>query len=258
MGTLEEIKKMQQEGRSDEEIAYVLASKGIPQPEIQNYIAQSKIKEAVESPSARGIPNPPMVRPSQQSMQEMVPSMIDSGKSQQQYTPQESTQDYGKQYQTTGYDSQQYSAQNQQYQQQASAQNQQFQQQDPNYSSPQYGQQYEPAQYEDPAYASQDYGSGSISSDTINEIAEQIVTEKISQIRNKIEESISSKNIIETKIEYLDERIKRIEKVIDRLQLSVLQKVGDYMTNVEDIKQELIETQKSFKALQSQKANFKN
>ena len=40
-----------------------------------------------------------------------------------------------------------------------------------------------------------------------------------------------------------------MEKIIDRLQLSILQKVGDYLTNVEDIKKELAETQKSFKSM---------
>jgi UDP-glucose 4-epimerase len=55
-------------------------------------------------------------------------------------------------------------------------------------------------------------------------------------------------------IEYIDERLSRIEKIIDRLQLSILQRVGEYVTNVEDIKKELVETQKSFKSLSDKKS----
>ena len=91
--------------------------------------------------------------------------------------------------------------------------------------------------------------TGNISSDVVNEVAEQIIVEKLSPLKEKIERALDFKNIIDTKVEYIDERLKRIEKTIDRLQLSILQKVGDYMTNVDDIKQELIETQKSFKSL---------
>ena len=53
------------------------------------------------------------------------------------------------------------------------------------------------------------------------------------------------KNVLGSKIDYMEERLKRIEKTIDILQSSVLRKVGDYITDVQDIKAELIETQKS-------------
>lgn len=101
-------------------------------------------------------------------------------------------------------------------------------------------------EYQYPAY--EPY-TGNISSDVVNEIAEQIIVEKLSPLKDKIERALDFKNIIDTKVEYIDERLKRIERTIDRLQLSVLQKIGDYLTNVDDIKHELQETQKSFKSL---------
>ena len=55
--------------------------------------------------------------------------------------------------------------------------------------------------------------------------------------------------MMEAKLVHLDERLQRIEKIIDRLQLSIIQKVGEYMINVSDLKKELIETQKSFKTV---------
>jgi len=103
--------------------------------------------------------------------------------------------------------------------------------------------------YQDNQYSQYDSGQYSSNSDVISEIAEQVVTEKLSSLKNSLEAVYDLKNTIETKIESFDERIKRIEKIIDRLQLSVLQKVGEYLTNVDDIKKELIETQKTFKSL---------
>ena len=104
----------------------------------------------------------------------------------------------------------------------------------------------------------QSYDSYGASADMISEIAEQVVNEKLSKIRTKFDEIINFKVMAESKIDYLDERLKRIEKIIDRLQLSVLQKVGEYITNVEDIKKEMQETQKSLKSLASEKKqNYK-
>ena len=97
----------------------------------------------------------------------------------------------------------------------------------------------------------QDYyqpSSGGMSSDTMSEIAEQVMAEKFSSIKDQLEKVIDYKNTVTSRIDIIDERLKRIEKIIDRLQLSILQKVGDYLTNVDEIKKELVETQKSFKS----------
>ena len=53
--------------------------------------------------------------------------------------------------------------------------------------------------------------------------------------------------------ELIEQRLRRIEAVIDKLQMSVLQKVGDYMNNVETIKNEITETQKTFKSILNKK-----
>lgn len=123
------------------------------------------------------------------------------------------------------------------------------------YSPEQYAQlqQYSPNyQQQDQEQNYQQYAPG-MSSDTISEIAEQVVSEKMAPIRAQLEKAIDLKNTVESKIEYIDERLSRIEKIIDRLQLSILQRVGEYVTNVEDIKKELVETQKSFKSISDKK-----
>ena len=99
-----------------------------------------------------------------------------------------------------------------------------------------------------PAYP-QYQQSYSMSPDTITEISEQVASEKLSQIKDELEKILDFRSTIESKISYLDERLKKIEKIIDRLQLSVLQKVGEYVNNVSDLKNEVVETQKSFKSL---------
>lgn len=122
----------------------------------------------------------------------------------------------------------------------------------------QQGQEYSQGYNQDPGYQQQeqpqqqyqqqqnyDYSSGGLSSDTIMEISEQVVSEKLSDVRKKLEKMASFKTELETKTESIEDRLKRIEKIIDSLQASVLRKVGDYVTNVEDIKKELIETQKT-------------
>jgi hypothetical protein len=114
----------------------------------------------------------------------------------------------------------------------------------------QYPQQYDYQQY-------QPY-QGSVSPDTITEIAEQAITEKLSPIQNKVQDFSKLKTEVETKLSILDERLKRIEKTIDVLQISVLEKVGQHMTNLSDLKHEIIETQKSFKHLKRRTKNPKS
>lgn len=118
--------------------------------------------------------------------------------------------------------------------------------------------QYEPSpqtsyqEYQQPQAYQEDYSqySSAISPDTITELTEQAITEKLLPLKTQMEKILDMKTTLSAKITHLSARLERIEKIIDRLQLSILQKVGDYVNNVDEIKRELIETQKSFKALQ--------
>jgi hypothetical protein len=107
-------------------------------------------------------------------------------------------------------------------------------------------------QYSDqPAYQYQDQsqGYGGVSGDTITEIAEQVVAEKMNRAEQTLTQLTLFKSTTEAQVRSLDERLKRIESSLDKLQLALLQRVGEYLTNVEDVKRELIETQKTFKAV---------
>jgi DNA-binding transcriptional MerR regulator len=222
MTVLTDIKRMQVEGKTEAEILSTLKQQGVSPREITEALSQSKIREAVAGESPYGNPEA-VLMPSQEQAapaEEMVPSVAAQQQAQENYPPQY-PQPYEQQYQ----------------QAQAPPQQAQY--------PPQYPQQYEP-QYQ--TYQPQPQ-MGSISPDTITEISEQVVAEKLAPLRKDIEKVLDLKTTMETKMEYLDERLKRIEKIIDRLQLSIMQKVGEYITNIDDIKKEITETQKSFKAM---------
>jgi hypothetical protein len=115
-----------------------------------------------------------------------------------------------------------------------------------NYQEPQY------TQYDQSSYAPQN------SADTISEISEQIVSEKLSPIREQLEKIIDMRNNFEARTAHLDERLKRIESILDKLQMAILERVGDYASNLQSIKDEMIETQKSFKSLLNKTSSFKD
>ncbi|MBX4196476.1 hypothetical protein KW805_02730 [Candidatus Pacearchaeota archaeon] len=216
MGVIEDIRRMQEEGNSEQDIIHSLAEQGVSEAEITDALTQSRIKKAVtendyESSMTLGKVGQPQEASSLgKSFEGMQPSMMN-------IAPPEPGQEYvGQPYQ-----------QQQQYQQ--------------TYVQETPGQQQQ-QQYD---YAYQP----NVSTDTISEISEQIVSERLFSIKKELEKTLDMKMIFESKIDFIDERLKRIEKIIDRLQLSILQKVGEYTTNIEDIKKELVETQKSFKSL---------
>jgi DNA-binding transcriptional MerR regulator len=227
MSILEEVKKMQEQDIPETEIINNLQQQGIAYKEISDALAQSKIKAAVEQPRtdpqapqlpAGTLPEDPQTNQFAQQPQDPSTSQVpnDPGmpagmqQSMMQSEPQEQAQ------------IQDYS-------------------QDPYLG--------EGTGYEGEGYSNYNYTSSAISLDTITEISEQIVSERLVEIRKKLEHVINFKTTFEAKSESIEERIERIERIIDSLQSSILKKVGDYVTNVNDIKKELVETQKSFSKL---------
>lgn len=231
MGAIEEVDRMQKSGATEEQIVSSLQNKGFSRNEITDAMNQNRIKSAVQDPfQSQDSLQPSMLQETENTSQR--PPIPQSSSSVSQFSPQQPSQQTAQAY--------------------------------PDYSNysapqPQTQQPYYPPSYQDPSYQ-QDPSQGqysdyqpNLSTDTISEITEQIVSEKFSTLRAQLEKIIDLKNTFETKIQILDDRVKQIEKIIDRLQLSVLQKVGDYITNVDDIKKEVIETQKSIKALAQSK-----
>lgn len=101
--------------------------------------------------------------------------------------------------------------------------------QDEQYTQEEYaqqqGQEYAPI-------ASQDSG-------TMIEIANQIYSEKAKKIQNTIDDLTEFKATTQTKVDSINERLKRMEKIIDTVQIKILEKVGSYGKELEATRKEL-------------------
>ncbi|MEX0932658.1 MAG: hypothetical protein WDZ77_00980 [Candidatus Pacearchaeota archaeon] len=108
-----------------------------------------------------------------------------------------------------------------------------------------YSQEQEYSSYQQPQEG--DYSQpGGLDTGTIIEIAEQVFSEKMHAIQKTMEDVSEFKTLAESRMENILERIKRIEKTLDVLQVSILQRVGSYGSNLESIKKEMSMMQDSF------------
>lgn len=89
----------------------------------------------------------------------------------------------------------------------------------------------------------QDYSGGS---DVFIDIAEQVFNERIKKIQQQLESLNEFKVMGETKIDNLDTRLRKIEDIIDKLQISILNKVGSYGDTLNSIQKEMGMMQNSF------------
>ncbi|OIO81495.1 hypothetical protein AUJ84_00965 [Candidatus Pacearchaeota archaeon CG1_02_32_132] len=216
MTIFDEIRQMQSQGLVKDQMRDNLKAKGFSNKEVDEAMSQNEMKGAVEQEAEFPV------------SQEENQRRYESGGMVKSILPPEAEDNGGEM------------QQNQEYIPQA-PQPQGIQEYSPQYpkeSAPQAPQGYEEYQ------PYQSYSSGP-SPDLITEISEQVLSEKLSPLRKSLEKTMELKNVLGSKIDYMEERLKRIEKTIDILQSSVLRKVGDYITDVQDIKAELIETQKS-------------
>lgn len=205
MGTLDRVIEMQQKGISDAEISTQLQNEGVSPTEINDSLNQAQIKSAVSPPEetpqgqAGGMQTSAIpIQPEQVNPQQPVPIIQQT--QQQPIAPQQEQPP------------EIYPPQIQPPEQQA--------QDDYYQETPQ-------------AYSQQDYYApqGEIDTETISEIAEQVVVEKLNEYKKKIGDMSSFKNMIQDKVEDIDERLKRIENSIDKLQQSIIGKIGEFGEN---------------------------
>ena len=105
-------------------------------------------------------------------------------------------------------------------------------------------QQYAPQEYY-PQQESAGYAEG-MDTGTVMEVAEQVFAEKMQKLQKPLKEILDFKTLAESKIDSLAERLKRIESIIDSLQIKILEKVGSYGKNLENTKKEMTMMQDSF------------
>ena len=126
-----------------------------------------------------------------------------------------------------------------------------YQQYSPRTQEEQYNQGYQPSQpqeyspqqgYEE-SYAP---GGSGIDSSTVIEISEQVFNEKIQKLQKQVKEVSEFKSLAEGKMENLIERLKRVEHLMDALQVQILEKVGSYGRKLEQTEKEMEMMQDSF------------
>lgn len=101
------------------------------------------------------------------------------------------------------------------------------------------GGQYTPQQEEYYQEQPQAQGGYGMDSETIIELANQVFSEKIKSSEKKLSEISEFKTIMEARVESMDDRLKRMEKMFDTLQIKILEKVGSYSSGLEKTKKEV-------------------
>ncbi len=212
MGVLEQITQMKNQGIPDQEIVSNLQEQGISPGKINDALSQSQIKSAVSNTG-----NAEEMQPAPTGQNPPAPAQQDQGS----YAPQ--TQEMPE---LPGAEQETYAPQQQQ-----------------EYSQQQeYPQQQEVYQQQD-AY---NYPAEGVGSDTMIEISEQVFSEKIKKIQKQVESINEFKTLAQTKIDNTADRLKKIETIIDKLQIAILEKIGSYGKNIESIKKEMGMMQDSF------------
>jgi len=270
MAVLEKITQMKNQGMSTGQIVNSLKSEGVSPKEINEALSQSEIKSEIANPpldanpaqSQQALPsianptdnpnqqpiqdqpqNPPLnqtqqILQTQQSQpinQSQPPAQLPPNYSNPITTPEQSQQmnpSIMPQGELTGQD--QYQAQPLEAPQpqddlQMQAQYQDFQQ-DP-YDTNTYPE-YSPPQ-------STDF-------EAINDITNQLIDEKIQNLKKDLSISLKSKERNTEKLMEIETRLEKVENILNELQMSLIRKIGDYGENVENISQELKATQDAF------------
>ena len=246
MGILDQVAEMRNQGLSEAEMSARLQEQGFTPKSINDAFNQEKIRSAVsaedismQNPSSSGSFYKPMTQEQQYPGQ--VPGLPGD-----MPDPTQSSA-YQDPYQQDPYSQEQYPPQDPysqgQYPQDTYSQGQYPQ----NYQDPYYQDPYSQGQeeyYADPSQ--QQYAGYQGNTDTMIEISEQIFAEKIKKIQKQVEQIAEFAALAQTKISNNNERIKRMESIIDKLQISILDKIGNYGKDISAIKKEMEMIEDSF------------
>jgi hypothetical protein len=230
MGILDEVMNMKSRGTSDSEIIKNLQEQGISPSEINDALSRAQIKNAVSSENA-GANSEGMEQSIMGSEEEPDRLPTEGNISDADLTPPvpggfraPATQRYVTKELSGGESEGMYEPQEAYYPQQ----------------------QYSPQEYAQQQGSGYAQSMGGMDTDTLIEVAEQVFSEKNKPLQKKIEEMNEFRALTQTRIDYISERLKKIEAIIDNLQASILEKVGGYGQGIENIKKEMNMMQNSF------------
>lgn len=222
MAVLEKVTQMKKRGLSDEQIIQKLRDERVSPKEIRDAMNQSQIKNAVSEEMEQSMMEAP-------SPEQEAPVSQEAPSPQRQETQQQYTQGSYMPKTKEIPEEEVYAPQQQEY---YAPQPQEY--------TPQAQQEYQPQEYQQQPYQE------AISTDTIIEISQQVFSDSMKNIQKKIDEFNEFKALSQSKIDNSLERLKRIEAIIDKLQISILERVGAYGKSLDDIKKEMSMMQDSF------------
>jgi hypothetical protein len=225
MAALEQITNLKQQGKTDQEIISTLQSQGISPKEITDGLAQSQVKSAV---AGQNVPIPPgmqqgsiMDNPQKQGEQNLPP-------------PKPGEQDL-----------QSPTLQNPQEPRPPQGQQPYIPPQQESYMPPQptQGMQEPQQEFYQPEEGAYEEG---YETDTMIDVAEQVFAEKMSEISKHLTGLKELKTLTESRVKNIEERLLKLESIMDKLQIEILKKVGSYGDNLQSIKNEMSMMQNSF------------
>lgn len=111
------------------------------------------------------------------------------------------------------------------------------------------GQEY----YQEAPYATSP--AAGTSPDTMIELANQVFSEKIRKTSKQVNELNEFKTMAQVKLDNLEERMKRIEKIIDTIQVKVLEKVGAFSSELRKTQKEVGMVEDSFAKMHKGKSS---
>ncbi|MBU0893864.1 MAG: hypothetical protein KKF48_04005 [Nanoarchaeota archaeon] len=239
MGVLDQVTQMRNQGIPEQDIIHNLQEQGVSPKAISDALNQSQIKNAVY-----GQENLEEYQPSINNQEMNAPEPIS-----EEYYPQNQESQKPRSYApyTQEYSDQEYAPQNQNYDQAYEQENYQ-----PGYGNQEpYQQDYD--RQEAPQQGYDTYAPEENYSDSIIEISEQVFSEKMKKTQKKLDELTEFKTLAETKIQHLEISLKKIENIIDKLQIAILEKIGSYGQNLSSIKKEMSMMQDSFRKVATKK-----
>jgi len=228
MGILDDINNMRNQGVSDREISMRLQEKGASPRIIEDAFNQLRIKKAVSAEYSGEEGMEPSIMNENHKYDASPPAPIPSSL----YIPKT---------QEIGHESEELYA---------PAPIKGGSQSNEAIESPaMYGTEYPQEEYYPQEMYGTDQGGGVYDTDTLIEIAEQVFSEKIKKEQKELESLKEFATLVETRITNDHERIKRMEEIIDKLQVAILEKIGSYGRNLESIKNEMGMMQESFEKM---------
>jgi hypothetical protein len=196
------------------------------------------------APSQQGYSQPPVPQNnfnSQQNYNSGNQGNQQQNNSQQPYTPQPAPSQQG-------YSQQNYPPEENYYSNQQYSNSNAYSPQEPPQNYPPeedyYSQDYSPQGQSYDEY--EGYAQPYESTDTIIEISEQVFSEKSKELEDQIKELTEFKRIYEQRINDMNERLKRIEKYFDKMQLAIMEKVTLFGKNIDNLQKEVNMVEDSF------------